>query len=466
MHDSGDFSSSLRTKFFEHWQHELRRTELGRPVLSPTFVAQQGRRLHIVDLRDVDDVLGELGYIPGCDWFPDEEDDAWANFFPLEEPIVWVCADGHRSAALAAAMEESGYPWVASLEGGIAAWRECGLSCSRDPAIVSRYRKLSPLPPWSGESRPCTLEEVQDHFGHPRSVRWVRLASFFLRWRLSCIDGRDFSAIVGAPGGDTGQLALLFGAYERLSGKVLSRAQINELFRRRLDAFGHFSLHSDVHADHRLHAALLDDARIEAYREALELPEEWEVFLEAPPQEIRPALLEYLIDPAYVGCGHLRLMIENSETYGIRRALVEDLLRVFFEHRWHRAPECEYDVLAGGHAEGAVVNVHVTEDLRAYSRVPLVCPSLEGQQVFVNHPDVANYLRGKLVDWLCTQGDLLEGWGTEGRNELLDAIEGLRGHQLQQTLSHLAAGLPLFDATVSRQGVVEVRESGRVPARR
>eukprot|EP00461_Guttulinopsis_vulgaris_P003313 UN03314 len=36
----------------------------------PDFVAQLGRSVHIIDVRDEDELLGPVGYIRGANWFP------------------------------------------------------------------------------------------------------------------------------------------------------------------------------------------------------------------------------------------------------------------------------------------------------------------------------------------------------------------------------------------------------------
>jgi hypothetical protein len=44
-------------------------------------------------------------------------------------------------------------------------------------------------------------------------------------------------------------------------------------------------------------------------------------------------------------------------------------------------------------------------------------------------------------------------------------MQALHQKQLMATLGQLAAGLPIFDVTVHRDGHADVKESGQVPAK-
>jgi rhodanese-related sulfurtransferase len=58
-------------------------------------------------------------------------------------------------------------------------------------------------------------------------------------------------------------------------------------------------------------------------------PEDWFEFLRNPPHELWEALLEHLVEPAHIGCGHIRLMLQHGEEYGIRKELILAYLRAF-----------------------------------------------------------------------------------------------------------------------------------------
>lgn len=103
-----------------------------------------------------------------------------------------------------------------------------------------------------------------------------------------------------------------------------------------------------------------------------------------PPPEVRDVVLEHLIQPAHFGCGHVRMMLTRSGEYGVRPELVKMFIRSFMMARWAGSPHLELVPLAGGHAEGAVLNVRTERSLYPFSHVPLVSPLLfRGERVAV-----------------------------------------------------------------------------------
>lgn len=447
--------------FRVNWVANLDRSPSGVPLHEPEFVARQGRGVRIVDVREPDELLGPLGHIPGCDFIPRDRAMTLRERLSPLTPVILVSRGGERASELAHALERAGMRMVAALRGGMIAWRALGFASVRDDSLLQRRDVLAEVTSEKvREPGPLTSEELEAHVGDPRSVRWVKLAAILLHGRQACVDGRDDSSVVGTPGGDAGEFMLGLGAVERVLGRPLTRAVVTKLLRRRLDTFGRFYMHTDIAAGNRFIAALRGDSRltqaIGTTYEALE----WRQWLSEPPLEARPPLLEHFTDPQHMGCGHLRLMLQNPEQYEIRSALVLDFLRAFFSTRWAGAPEMENVVLPGGHQEGAVVNVRVEGQLHAYSWVPLLSPAYAGTQMFVNHPQVSGFLRQELAAFLGEQQDL---WGEPlDPARVLAELEGLAGRQLGATLGHLAKGLPIYDLTFLREGGTRVEAQGVV----
>jgi rhodanese-related sulfurtransferase len=426
----------------------------GAPLVPPLFVAEHGLGVRIADIRPRHEATGALGYIPGCVFLDigalerlSEDDDA--------SPLVLVCGDGAAAAKAALRLEAAGTRHVAAMSGGVAAWRARDLYTSRDPAGVhgTPFRE----PDADADAGPITLERVRDHVGDPRSVRWIRLLSLINHSRLSCIDGRDERAIVGSPGGDGGEFLLLLGALEALTGQRLDDETVARGLLAHLDAFGRFYMHTDMHALDALSGALRADPRLEPAVAGLTQPEEWSGFLRRPAPELRPLLLDYLVDPAHIGCGHIRLMLQHSDEYGVRKEIVLAFLRAFFRLTWEGAPELGLSVLPGDHDEAAILSVSLEEQVWALSRVPLIAPSCHGRQMFVNHPDVSSYLRRATVrSFVRHAGHSSVEPGMEP--SLLEAAEELAKRQLGVTAGHLAKGLPIFDAVFAGDGSFEVRK--------
>lgn len=443
-----------------NWVSSLERSPNGFPLLYPEFVARQGRSVRIVDVREADELVGPLGHIPGADWVPTERVRSLIERLDRDAKVVLVSRAGERSGPLARELELSGMRFVASMIGGMVAWRALGLSVTRDAGVLGRRDVLRESPPSRPSAGPLSIDAVREHVGDPASVRWTKLASLLLHGRLSCVDGRDETGVIGTPGGDSGEILLALEALERLTGRELRSGEISELLSRRVDVLGRFYMHGDTHALNELIAAMRGDRRfdeaIEHVREAMQ----WRRFFAQPPEPLRELLLEYLVQPPHVGCGHMKLMMQEHAQYRARPQLVRDLLRAFHRLRWNGAADVEFVPLPGGHQEGAVVNVRVQGDLRSYTPIPLVAPKGPGTQIFVSHPQVVDTLRGEMASFLCEQEDLLPGLA---REPLLAEMRELAGIQMSATLGRLAKGLPIYDLTFDRRGRVHVEHAGDVP---
>jgi rhodanese-related sulfurtransferase len=450
--------------FRVNWIAALDRSPSGAPLLDPAFVAGAGRGVRLVDIRTPAEVTGATGFIPGSDFVPvaDFNDDVIAGL-GRDEPLVLIAQGDERSMAIAHRLEARGLRMVAALRGGVLAWRAQGFATSRDRRILERRGRLRALSsPPEPTTRHLDLDEVRAHIGDPFAVRMMKLAALLLHGRLSCVDGRDDTGVIGTPGGDGGEFMLALAALERVTGQHLDDHALERLLRRRLDTFGRFYIHSDVSAGNAFVKALRADRRFDDALKGVWHSHEWRRFLVQPPPALREALLDVWVQPGHVGCGHLRLQWQHAVDYGTRGVLVEQFLRRFLSLRWQGALEAEYVTLGGGHKEGAVLNVVVDGGLHGFSTIPLVSPSTGSQQMFVNHPQVAAWLRRELVEFLALQDDVVDL--RAGRREaLLAKVERLGQQQLLATLQRLAPGLPIYTVTFRRDGTTDVTFDGHVP---
>lgn len=454
--------SQAERMFRVNWVTNLDRSPSGVPLHEPEYVARQGKGVRLIDVREADELLGPLGYIPGSDWIPrDRVMSLMERLTPLT-PVILISRGGERAGALAHELERAGMRMVAGLRGGMIAWRALGFASSREASLSHRRDELTEIAPDKvREPGPLTIEEIEAHVGDPRSTRWVKLAAILLHGRQACVDGRDDSSVVGTPGGDAGEFMVGLAALERLLGHTLSRATLTKLLRRRLDTFGRFYMHTDIHAGNAFIKSIRSDSRLTAAIGTTYEALEWRKWLSDPPVQARPVLLEHMCDPSHIGCGHLRLMVQNPEQYEVRGPLVLDFLRTFFSTRWAGAAEMENVVLPGGHQEGAVLNVRTESEPHAYSWVPLLSPAYAGVQMFVNHPQVSAYMRRELASFLAEQRDLWDGQALDAP-ALLAEIEGIAGRQLMATLGHLAKGLPIYDLWFRHDGGTRVELAGVV----
>ena len=212
-------------------------------------------------------------------------------------------------------------------------------------------------------------------------------------------------------------------------------------------------MHTDDHAFEALTGSLTRDGVAD-----LTGPEAWIGFLRAPPNDSRETLLEHLTNPDHIGCGHLRLMMQRSDEYGIRGDLVAAFLRAFFRLWWDGAPELSLTLLPGGHEEGAVVGVSLEDEIWGLSQIPLVSPACAGRQMFVNHPGVSSRLGDAMIEFH------LRGLGPMAVDAAQEpafraAYGELATRHLTTTVGCLAKGLPVYDVVFSRDGSFDVRET-------
>ncbi|MBX3272654.1 MAG: rhodanese-like domain-containing protein [Sandaracinaceae bacterium] len=95
----------------------------GVPEVSAAWTRAHAGEVVILDVRERAELLGELGAIDGVVHLPlGRLAEASARYAP-DTPLVIVCRSGARSGAAATALERAGFTRVASMQGGMLAWR-------------------------------------------------------------------------------------------------------------------------------------------------------------------------------------------------------------------------------------------------------------------------------------------------------------------------------------------------------
>jgi rhodanese-related sulfurtransferase len=456
----------------ENWATHVGLSADGTPILPPAFVAELGPRVWLIDVRQDDELTGPQGHIPGIWRLPFSEVGAAAKLLPAYTPVVVVCSDGERSSTAARFLLALGMTTVAAMNGGMRAWRAEGFGVSRDKAVLTNNLH-APAPGCGSDGRlldagrkkgKLTKAEIEEHLGDTAKVRRVKLAAFLLATQTSCVDGREDRAIIGTPGGDAGELMLGLAAVEQVAGTPVNEANVAAITRAFADTFGGIYLHTDNHALNRLARSLQADKRLADKARSLKTIDDWESFLRRPPQQMQAALLEHLVQPDHVGCGHLKLALKNPDSYKLRPELVTSFFRTFYTELWNGAQDLEWVVLGGDHAEGAVVGVQVEETLHPFSEVPMIAPSIGGTQMFVNHPQVVAYLRQQTAHFFSTRVSNLVPLAKDGQARLSETISALGAEQAGTTLAALASGLPTFDVHFATNGNISVIEGPTIQA--
>ncbi len=429
----------------------IERAPGGVPEVDLAFLAAHHCQVRVVDVREPQEVAA--GRLPFGEHIPLAQVGAAAARWDPDEPVLLVCRSGRRSARAALTLEKMGFSHAASVNGGVLAWERAGGPVVRGDASPPAP---SPPPPASPRDGPLGKVDVQEHLGDQAQTTWMKAAALLLHGSESCVDGRDARRVVGTPGGDAGELLLALAALEHVRGTELGAEDIDALFDAYLDAFGRFYMHTDEHAV----APLAQDPRYAPWIEDVGMPR----FLRHPPRTLEPALLDDLSRSDHVGCGHLRLILEHPDEYEVRPALARSTIQAAIQRWWQGGP-IDFVILEGDHHEGAVVNVRLGHEVHAFSRVPTVAPRIGSRAMFVNHPEVAAWLRQENAAFLFEVVPALRD-RPASQQAYADTLARLGQVQLRATLTHLAAHLPVFDAVYTADGVRVARaEMPRVAQR-
>jgi rhodanese-related sulfurtransferase len=447
-----------------NWIGNMWRSDTGVPYLSADFIGRLGRSVALVDVREADELTGPLGHIPGSTWVPLARIAEVAEHYPPGAPVIVLSRNGGARAAEAArSLECAGMSFVAVMDGGLVAWKKLGFATVRDEAVLQRPLAPPPAPvPKDSPAGPLTRAQIEAHIGDPHSVRWVKLAALQLHGKTSCVDGRDDHGVIGTPGGDAGEFMLALASVERATGKPFAVERMEDVLRCYVDTFGHFYIHSDTIAGNNLIKSMRGDPRLLPHLPtSASTPQDWRRFMTSPPPELWDPIAEHMTIPGNLGCGHLRLMLQNPEKYLVRRELLEHFLRTYVKMRWAGAHELEFVTLGGGHQEGAVINVRLADGVWPFSRVPLISPACGSTQMFVNHPQVADFSREQVARFFTIHPDF-SPIQADHFGVLFKDMRRVAGIQLGATLAVLANGLPIFDVVFRSEREFTVSEVGVV----
>jgi rhodanese-related sulfurtransferase len=418
------------------------RAPSGAHEVDAQWLAQNRCAVRIVDLRQREELEGELGRIDGAEWVPLERLEEVASTWSAEGPVVLVDRSGRRAARAQSALEAAGLRRVASLTGGMLAWRDEGWP------VVS-----GALPAPTSDPTPSTgviaRDPVATRLADPRRIQWVPISAILGGGSEQCIDGRAEGPVVGTPGGDAGELVLALSAFEHTARRSVPDAAVAPMLAAYAQGFGRFYVHTDTHALARLGEALAVDARFAPLTaEGPPDPARVEALVRRPPPELEEALLAQLVQSDHVGCGHLRLMLEHPSEYGVRRELVEAVLRESFRLGWSHPELLSFAVLEGEHEESAVARVWLDRPVHTYTRVPTFPSTGPGEaSVFVAHPEVSAFLRAELGSFLLENASTL-GVRAPELEPFHHELDALAARQIAATLRHLARELPVYDVHV------------------
>ena len=110
-----------------------------------------------------------------------------------------------------------------------------------------------------------------------------------------------------------------------------------------------------------------------------------------------------------------------------------------------KSAQLAYPCLPGDHKEGAVVNIVIpTETLTENTMVPMVAPTDGKISMFVNHPQVVQFLNEKVAYLLAKEGGAVIKDLDVDPDAVVAHMEHLQNEGVRQTVSALAWGLPVY----------------------
>lgn len=87
--------------------------------------------VHLIDVREPHEFVGELGHVPGATLVPLASVPAQAMSWDKGATFVLICRSGGRSGQAAQYLTRAGFQRVINLVGGMLAWNQAGLKTER-----------------------------------------------------------------------------------------------------------------------------------------------------------------------------------------------------------------------------------------------------------------------------------------------------------------------------------------------
>ncbi len=99
--------------------------------ITPSQLTTLVPRPRIIDVREADEFVGELGHLPGAELVPLATLLAAARAWDKKERLVLTCRSGARSAKAASVLVALGFDNLMNLDGGMLACVDAGLPVER-----------------------------------------------------------------------------------------------------------------------------------------------------------------------------------------------------------------------------------------------------------------------------------------------------------------------------------------------
>lgn len=116
----------------------VRRSYAGLLEIDPEWVVEHLAEVHVLDVRQREELEERLGHIATAQCVPlNELKDRLAEI-PKDRPVIPVCHAGMRSGQATVILRDAGFPRVANLRGGMLLWQQMGLPVQRGGKSASK----------------------------------------------------------------------------------------------------------------------------------------------------------------------------------------------------------------------------------------------------------------------------------------------------------------------------------------
>ena len=99
--------------------------------VDPTLVYANASRVTLVDVREPDEYVGELGHIDGSILIPLVELESQWEKIPKSREIVFICRSGRRSAVASQYAAKMGFQNSFNMLGGMILWNQKNLEVNK-----------------------------------------------------------------------------------------------------------------------------------------------------------------------------------------------------------------------------------------------------------------------------------------------------------------------------------------------
>ena len=109
----------------------VRQSYAGLLEIEPEWVAEHLSQVHVLDVRQPQEMQESLGRIAGSQLIPLNELKARLSEVPRDKPVIAVCHAGMRSGQATVILRSAGYERYANMRGGMLLWSQIGLPAER-----------------------------------------------------------------------------------------------------------------------------------------------------------------------------------------------------------------------------------------------------------------------------------------------------------------------------------------------